>query len=72
MSALRTWLAEHRRTGVRLSLPELTTVLMACEAAEPGSGWLFRRQDPDLASARRRLGRARERRVKAVERAAGH
>lgn len=70
MRGLRVWLAEHKRAGVRLSLPELTTVLMACEAAEPGSGWLFRRRDPDLDSARRKLGRAQARRVKAVERAA--
>lgn len=62
MGAVAERVARRWRTPVQLNLDELTAILTA---AQPG-----RREGPDLAAARTRLGRARERRRQAVARAA--
>lgn len=62
---VRAWMAEHRRVSVTLSLPELARLADAAEAAGAGS----RHADRDLASAARRVVTARDRRLRAVERA---
>jgi hypothetical protein len=61
----RAWLAERRRTGVSLNLPELARLYDAAMDAGAGS----RGADHDLDQAARRIQRARDRRLRAVERA---
>lgn len=58
---LRAWLAENRRVTVSLNLPELARLADAAEAAGDGSR--------DLDSAARRVRQARDKRLRAVERA---
>jgi hypothetical protein len=62
---LRAWLAERRRTAVILNLPELASLTVAALAAGAG----LRGADPDLDRAARRVTQARDRRLRAVERA---
>lgn len=62
---LRAWLAERRRTAVALNLPELNSLTEAALAAGAGQ----RRSDHDLDEAARRVRQARDRRLRAVERA---
>jgi hypothetical protein len=64
-SSFRAWLAERRRTAVSLNLPELGRLLDAAIAAGAGS----RGADHDLDQAARRVQRARDRRLRALERA---
>ena len=71
MSMLRRFLAGHRRAGVRLHLGELEAILSAGLEANPRTGLFRVRADPDLASACRRIERARDKRLRAVERAQG-
>lgn len=62
---LRAWWAERRRTSVSLNLPELASLTEAAIAAGAGQ----RGSDGDLDSAARRVAQARDRRLRAVERA---
>ena len=64
---MRETMAERWKTAVFLDLPELSWLVNAAVAAGAGS----RRADPDLARAARAVGRARDRRLRAVERAGG-
>lgn len=61
----RAWWAERRRVSVSLNLPELASLTEAAIAAGAGG----RRSDHDLDEAARRVARARDRRLRAVERA---
>jgi len=67
MSEAREFIAEHRRTPVRLNLGELNVLLEA--ALE--NGVPRKREEPDLHAALVRVERARDRRLRAAERAAG-
>ena len=61
----RAWIAEHWRTSVPLNLPELSALAIAAEGAGAGE----RHADPALDHAARRVIRARDKRVRAVQRA---
>lgn len=64
MKGLRVWLAEHWRTSVPLNLGELERLVDAlADVAES------RRRDPEARPLLRKIGRARDRRLRAVERA---
>jgi hypothetical protein len=65
MSTLRQWAAEHYRERVALNLPELSALTELAAAAGAGA----RGADPDLRRAAQRVARARDRRLRAVERA---
>lgn len=65
MGELRTWMAENRRVSVTLNLPELASLAEAAIAAGAGR----RGADSDLDKAARRVIRARDRRLSAVQRA---
>jgi hypothetical protein len=63
--SIRQWIAEHYRERVALNLPELNALTEAAVAAGTGG----RRADPDLHRAAQRVAKARDRRLRAVERA---
>ena len=65
--SLRAWIAEHWRTSVMLNLAELNLLLDA--AIDAGAG--TRKSARDLDSAARRVEAARDRRLRAVQRAQG-
>lgn len=68
--SLREELALRRRAPVRLNLGQLETLLAVTEAADTASWW-GRRHDPGLHRIRVIIERARNRRLRAVERARG-